>query len=223
MGRKVSPISFRLGIIKPWRSKWFFKSGKNYRKSLIQDIKIRDFIFRKLRHAAIEKVEIKRSPETVDLDIYTSRPGIVIGRGGGGLEELKREIEKMLPSKIKVNINIQEVKIPEASAKLVAFFIAEQLEKRISYKKVMKQNIDRAMKSPGVKGIKIKLSGRLDGAEIARSEWLTRGKLPLHTLRANIDFAQEEAYTTYGVIGIKVWIYKGEVFENEKSKEKSEE
>lgn len=218
MARKVTPISFRIGITKPWKSKWFFKSTKNYRKFLTQDIKIRDFIFKKLRHAAIEKVEIGRSPEAVTIDIFTSRPGIIIGRGGGGVEELKRKIEQMFPLKIKVNINIQEVKTPEAAAKLVAFFIAEQLEKRISYRRVIKQAIDRTIQSPEVKGIKVMLSGRLDGAEIARKEWLSKGKLPLHTLRAEIDFAQEEAHTTYGIIGIKVWIYKGEFFEKEKDK-----
>jgi len=216
MARKVTPISFRIGITKPWKSKWFLRSTKGYREFLIQDIKIRDLIFKKLRHAAIEKVEIGRSPEAITIDIYTSRPGIIIGRGGGGVEELKGEIEKMLPPKIKVNINIQEVKNPEASAKLVAFFMAEQLEKRISYRRVMKQAIDRTMQAAEVKGVKVMLSGRLDGAEIARKEWLSKGKLPLHTLRAEIDFAREEAHTTYGVVGIKVWIYKGEVFEKPK-------
>lgn len=218
MARKVTPISFRLGITKPWKSKWFSKPTKNYKQFLVQDIKIRDFILKKLRHAAIEKVEIGRSPEAVTIDIFTSRPGIIIGRGGEGVEKLKSEIERMLPPKIKVNINIQEVKTPEASAKIVAFLTAEQLEKRISYRRVMKQALDRAMQALGVKGVKIMFSGRLDGAEIARSEWLSKGKLPLHTLRAEIDFAREEAHTTYGVVGIKVWIYKGEVFEKEKGK-----
>ena len=214
----MNPISLRMGVTKPWISKWFSKLTKNYRDFLIQDIKIRDFIFKKLRHSAVEKVEIGRSPGSITLDIFTSRPGIIIGRGGGGAEELKREIQKMLPPKTKININIQEVKNPEASAKLVTFFIAEQLEKRIPFRRVMKQTTSRGSESPGVKGIKVMVSGRLDGAEIARSEWLAKGRLPLHTLRAEIDFAQEKAYTTYGVIGIKVWIYKGEIFTKEKIK-----
>lgn len=218
MGRKVSPISLRTGIIKPWRSRWFAKSKKEYREFLIQDIKIRNFINKKLRQTAIAKVDIERSPRTIDLTIYTSRPGIIIGRRGGGIEELKKEIEKMIPPRLKVNITIQEVKSPEADASLLAFFITEQIEKRIPYRRIMKQAIDRARQLPEVKGVKVMVSGRLDGVEIARSEWLSSGKLPLHTLRSNIDFAQREAYTTYGVIGIKVWIYKGEVFENVKFK-----
>lgn len=217
MARKVTPTSLRVGITKSWKSKWFLKPTKNYRSFLIQDIKIRDFIFEKLRHAAIEKVEIGRTPQSITLDIFTSRPGIIIGRGGGGVEELKKQIQKMLPPKTKININIQEVKNPEASAKLVTFFMTEQIEKRIPYRRVIKQAIAKAMGAPGVLGIKVMVSGRLDGAEIARTEWLARGRLPLQTLRAEIDFAKEKAYTTYGVIGIKVWIYKGEVFEKKKS------
>ncbi len=209
MGQKVSPISFRLGIIKTWSSKWF-SDKKKYRKNFLNDVKIEKFILNKLKNAAISRIEIERSPQAIKINIFSSRPGIIIGRGGTGIEELKKEIEKIVNEKI--NINIQEVKNPEADAAIVGYVMAEQLEKRISFRRVIKQAIDRSMSAAGVKGIKVMVSGRLDGSEMSRREWLAEGSMPLHTLRANIDFATARAYTTYGVIGIKVWIYKGEVF-----------
>lgn len=212
MGQKVSPTSFRLGFIKSWSSKWFSEK-KKYRTNFLNDLKVEKYILKKLKNAAISKVEIERSAQAVKINIYSSRPGIIIGRGGSGIDQLKSEIEKIINEK--VNINIQEVKNPEGDAAIVAHVMAEQLEKRISFRRVLKQAIDRSMNSPGVKGIRVMVAGRLDGSEMSRREWLSEGSMPLHTLRANIDFAKERAYTTYGVIGIKVWIYKGEVFKKD--------
>jgi small subunit ribosomal protein S3 len=211
MGHKVSPISFRIGGIRTWDSKWFSGKGK-YRKNFINDLKIRDFVLKRLKNAAVSKVEIERSPRALTLNIYSSRPGIIIGRGGTGVDDLKKEIKKRTNRSVDVNVNIQEIKHPEGDAAIIAYVIAEQLEKRISFRRVMKQAIDRAMKSPGVRGMKVMVSGRLDGAEMSRKEWLAEGNMPLHTLRADVDHAKAEAYTTYGVIGVKVWVYKGEVF-----------
>lgn len=216
MAQKVSPISFRLGGIKTWRSKWFFDK-KKYRHNFINDLKIEKFVLKKLKNAAVSRVEIERSPQEVKLSIYSSRPGIIIGRGGTGVEELKKELKKIANEKI--NINIQEVKSPEGDAAVIAHVIAEQLEKRISFRRAMKQAVDRAVNSPEVKGIKVMVSGRLDGSEMSRREWLSEGSMPLHTLRANIDYARTSAYTTYGVIGIKVWLYKGEVFSSNKKQD----
>ena len=217
MGQKVSPISFRLGGIKTWSSHWF-SDKKKYRDNFISDLRIRDFVLKKLKTASVSKVSIERSPRTITLNIYSSRPGIIIGRGGAGVEELKEAVQRIMSvkGKINININIQEVKDPEADAAVVAQNIAEQLEKRVSFRRVMKQTIDRSMKSSAVKGIKVMLAGRLDGAEMSRREWLAEGRMPLHTLRADIDFIRERASTTYGVIGIKVWIYKGDVFKKKK-------
>lgn len=215
MGQKVSPIGFRLGINKTWSSKWFSDKEK-YRINFLNDLKIEKFILNKLKSAAVSKVEIERSHQAIKINIYSSRPGIIIGRGGSGVDELKKEIEKIVNEK--VNINIQEIKNPEGNASIVGHVMAEQLEKRISFRRVMKQAIDRAMSSPGVKGIKIMVSGRLDGSDMSRREWLAEGNMPLHTIRADIDFAKERAYTTYGVVGIKVWVYKGEIFNKDEKK-----
>jgi len=219
MGQKVSPISFRLGGIKTWSSRWFSEK-KKYRDNFINDLKIREFILKKLKTAAVSRVEIERSPQAITLNVYSSRPGIIIGRGGAGVEELKKEVQRIVSNKgkVNININIQEIKDPESDAAVIAQTIAEQLEKRVSFRRVMKQTIDRSMKSATVKGIKVMLAGRLDGAEMSRREWLAEGRMPLHTLRADIDFVKEEANTTYGIIGIKVWIYKGEVFKKRKVK-----
>ncbi len=206
MGRKINPISLRLQVKKNWRSKWFSK--KNYKNFLHEDIKIRKVVLEKLEtKAGIARVDIERSAKQVVITIHSSRPGVIIGRGGGGVEDLKKELEKIARSQIK--INIEEVKDPEANAKLVALNIAAQIEKRISYKRAMRQAIDRAMKA-GVQGIKVMVSGRLGGAEIARKEKLSQGKIPLGTIKANIDYAFKTALTTYGIIGVKVWVYKEE-------------
>lgn len=215
MGQKVSPISFRIGINKTWNSKWF-SGPKKYRDYFLQDIKLRQLISKKLRNAGVAACEIERGPQVVRLNIWSSRPGIIIGRAGKGIEELKKELIQLLPKNTNLEINISEIRNPEENAALVAQMIAEQLEKRIPYRRAMKRAIERSMESKNVRGIKVMISGRLDGTEIARSEWLAQGKIPLQTLRSNIDFAKAEAYTTYGVVGVKVWIYKGEIFKDQK-------
>lgn len=219
MGQKVNPISFRLGVSKTSSSKWFSHDKKRYREYLLSDIQLKKVVLGKLKNAGVARCEIERSPQLVKLVIYSSRPGIIIGRNGVGIEELKKELKKKVSKNEKIEINIQEVKNPESNAMLVAQMLAEQIEKRISYRRAMKRALDRSYQSPEVKGIKIMISGRLDGAEIARTEWLAKGMIPLQTLRADIDFAKTEAYTTYGVVGIKVWIYKGEVFEQSQEQE----
>ncbi len=209
MGQKVNPKSFRLGNLRTWDSQWFAK--RKYRQFLRQDVELRDYISRKCREAAIDKVVIERSPNLINIIIHTARPGVIIGRGGEGIEVLK----KILKNKLKhdIRLEIQEIRNPDASAKLVAQSAAEQLERRISFRRVLKQIIDRVSQNKEVQGIKIAVAGRLDGSEMSRREWLSKGKIPLQTLRADVDFGKAEAYTTYGVIGVKVWIYKGEVFE----------
>ncbi|QGG49179.1 30S ribosomal protein S3 [Heliorestis convoluta] len=206
MGQKVHPKGFRIGVIKDWDAKWF--ADKNYVELLHEDLKIRKFIKKKLYVAGISRVEIERAANRVKVTIHTAKPGIVIGRGGAEVENLRKELEKMTGRA--VNVNISEVKKPELDAQLVAENVAVQLEKRISFRRAMKQSVGRTMRL-GAEGIKIMVSGRLGGAEIARTEWYNEGKVPLHTLRADIDYGFAEAHTTYGVIGVKVWIYKGEV------------
>ncbi|KAB2951411.1 30S ribosomal protein S3 [Heliorestis acidaminivorans] len=206
MGQKVHPKGFRIGVIKDWEAKWF--ADKNYVELLHEDLKIRKFIKKKLYIAGISRVEIERAANRVKVTIHTAKPGIVIGRGGAEVENLRKELEKMTGRA--VNVNISEVKKPELDAQLVAENVAVQLEKRVSFRRAMKQSVGRTMRL-GAEGIKIMVSGRLGGAEIARTEWYNEGKVPLHTLRADIDYGFAEAHTTYGVIGVKVWIYKGEV------------
>jgi len=219
MGHKINPISFRLGINKTWTSKWF-ASGKKYRDYLLEDIKLRNFINKKLKNAGVAGCEIERGPQAVKINIYSSRPGVIIGRSGVGVEELKKDAQKIIFSKkAKIEVNIREIKSPEENARLVAQNIAEQLEKRISYRKVLKKSMEKSMQSRNIQGIKAMVAGRLGGVDIARTEWLSLGKIPLHTLRANVDFAKYVAQTTYGVIGVKVWLYKGEVFNKDKSKQ----
>lgn len=216
MGHKVNPIGLRIGINKTWNSKWFSR-GNKYRKYFLEDVKIREFIYKKLKNAGVARCEIERGPGILKVNIYSSRPGIIIGRSGVGVEELKKDIKGLISDKkLKVEININEIKKPEENANVVAQIIAEQIEKRISYRRVLKKAIERSMQSGNVEGIKVMVAGRLDGVDIARREWLSEGKIPLHTLRANVDFAKYNAHTTYGVIGIKVWIYKGEVFNKSK-------
>lgn len=206
MGQKVNPHGLRIGVIKTWDAKWY--ADKDYAKNLHEDVKIRDFIKQKLYATGIARVEIERAANRVKVIIHTAKPGMVIGRGGSGIEELKGLLKK-LTGKV-VDINIAEVKQPELDATLVAENIAAQLEKRISFRRAMKQSVGRTMRM-GAKGIKVMVGGRLGGAEIARSEGYREGSIPLHTLRADISYGTAEAHTTYGRIGVKVWIYKGEV------------
>jgi small subunit ribosomal protein S3 len=206
VGQKVNPHGLRIGIIKTWDAKWY--SDKDYAKNLHEDVKIRDYIKSKLFTAGISRVEIERSANRVKAIIHTAKPGMVIGRGGAGIEDIKANLKKIAGKAVEVNI--AEVKQPELDATLVAENIAAQLEKRISFRRAMKQTLTRTMRL-GAKGIKVMVSGRLGGAEIARSEASREGSIPLHTLRADIDYGTAEAHTTYGRIGVKVWIYKGEV------------
>ena len=207
MGQKVNPHGLRVGIIKTWDSRWF-AGKKNFAKFLHEDVKIREYIKRKLFTSGIARVEIERAGGRVKITIHTGKPGMVIGRGGSGIEELRKNVSKLTESQI--DINIAEIKQQDLSSVLVAENIAAQLEKRIAFRRAMKQAVGRTIKS-GAKGIKVMVSGRLGGAEIARSESYREGSIPLHTLRADIDYGTAEAHTTYGRIGIKVWIYKGEV------------
>jgi len=207
LGQKVHPHGLRVGIIMDWDARWYAK-GKNFADFLIEDHKLREYVKAKLFAAGISKIEIERAANRVKLNIHTAKPGIVIGRGGEGVDLLKKELEKMTGKS--VLINIVEVKNPEVNAQLVAENIAAQLQKRISFRKAMKQSMQRAMRA-GAKGIKTGCSGRLGGAEIARSEGYHEGTIPLHTLRADIDYGFAESDTTYGKIGVKVWIYKGEI------------
>ena len=210
MGHKVHPKSFRLGQIYTWNSRWF--SRKNFSKFLQQDVLMKEFIKEKYKDAGIDRVEIERSVNTVTITIYIARPGIIIGRGGVGVEELKKEIKKkFLDPKIDLNLNVQEISSPSLSASIILQNMISDIEKRVSYRRVMRQVIKREERTRA-EGIKVKLAGRLDGAEIARKETLSSGKIPLHTIRADIDYAQGVAQTIYGSVGVKVWIYKGEVF-----------
>ena len=228
MAHKINPVAFRLGIQRDWKSRWFNK--KNFRNFLEEDFIIRSWLEKKLDKASLESVEITRSGNSITIIIKSARPGIIIGRGGKGLEELQQGLKKEL-NKIFVERNtkpnytlkleIEEIKQPETFASLVAKNIAEQLERRIPFRRVMKQTIEKVSNESGVKGIKVLAKGRLGGAEIARREQLSKGKIPLQNLRANIDYAHAEANTTYGVIGVKVWIYKGEVFSDIESKNKN--
>ncbi|XLQ20311.1 MAG: 30S ribosomal protein S3 [Candidatus Moraniibacteriota bacterium] len=213
MGNKVNPKSLRLGITTTWRSRWF--GGNNYAELLEQDVVIRRAIMKKWRHAAIADVEIERNEKAVKIIIKTSRPGMIIGRGGSGIEDLIAYIKKdfFAGKRVDVKVDIREIKQFEESAALVAQDVAEQLEKRMPFRRVMKTTLEQAIKNRNIQGMKISLSGRLNGAEMSRVEWLSEGTIPLHTLRADIDFARDVARTTYGAIGVKVWVYKGEVFD----------
>lgn len=216
MGHKISPTSFRIGIQKDWASRWF--GGKKYVPYLKDDVAVRDFLTSKLKNAGVDRVEIERGTESLNIIIFTARPGLLIGRGGGGIEDLKISIRKLLKNKIAVRMEVQEIKNPETSAAVMAESIVEQIERRIPFRRIMKQTLFKIMANKQNKGAKIQLGGRLDGAEIARTEHLEEGNLPLQTLRAVIDYVKATALTTYGTIGIKVWIYKGEVFEKESKK-----
>lgn len=217
MGHKVNPISFRIGTLQTWRSKWY-ANKKDYRHLLRKDIEVKKYLREKLRNAALSRIEIERTPRVIAINIFSSRPGIIIGRGGSGIEELKKDIAKMLQEKIKIDINIKEIRKPETDAQIVGFLIAEQMEKRVAFRRVIKQSLERVKQNKEIKGAKIMVAGRLDGADMSRREWVGYGKVPLHTIRADIDYAAFEARTTYGIVGIKVWLYKGEVFDTDKNK-----
>ncbi len=206
MGQKVHPIGMRLGIIRDWDARWYAKN--NYKELLHEDLAIRDFIKNNLKLASIARVEIERAANRIRLSIHTGKPGMVIGRGGSGVEQLRKNLEKLTGKQ--VHVNILEIKVPELNGQLVAENIASQLVRRIAFRRAMKQSVTRTMRS-GAKGIKVGCSGRLGGAEIARAEVYHEGTVPLQTLRADIDYGFAEADTTYGKIGVKVWIYKGEI------------
>ena len=218
MGQKVNPIGLRLGVNRGWDSIWFAKKG-DYGKYLIEDYKIRQFIRKNITNAGISEIVIVRSSKKCIVSIHTSRPGFVIGKKGSDIEKIKNKISKI--TKDEVSVNIKEIKKPELNAYLVSENIAQQLEKRVAYRRAMKRAMQGTMRL-GAKGIKVCVSGRLAGNDIARSEWLREGSIPLHTLRANLDYAESEALTTYGMIGVKVWIYKGEIFLKDIEKEKIE-
>ena len=209
MGHKVNPIGIRLGISKDWNSKWF--AGKRqYAEHLVSDLKVRELLKEKLAQAGVSKILINRPQKNADITIFTARPGVVIGKKGEDIEKLRREVSKIMG--VDAHINVTEVRKPELDAQLVAESIAQQLERRIMFRRAMKRSVQNAMRL-GALGIKVNVAGRLNGAEIARSEWYREGRVPLHTLRADIDYGLAEARTTYGVIGVKVWIYKGEIFD----------
>ncbi|MGH4120664.1 30S ribosomal protein S3 [Clostridium sp.] len=213
MGQKIHPHGFRVGVIKDWDSKWY-ADKKNFADNLVEDFKIREFLKSKLYTAGISKIEIERAAKRVKINIHTAKPGMVIGRGGSGIEVIKQDMKKLVIDK-NVLINIVEVKQAENNAQLMSENIASQLEKRISFRRAMKQTIQRAMRS-GVKGVKTACAGRLGGAEIARTEHYHEGTIPLQTLRADIDYGFAEANTVYGKIGVKVWVYRGEVLPTKK-------
>ncbi|CAM4483456.1 MULTISPECIES: 30S ribosomal protein S3 [Paenibacillus] len=212
MGQKVNPVGLRIGIIRDWESKWY--AGKDFGDLLLEDVKIREFLKNKLKDAAVSRIEIERAANRVNVTIHTAKPGMVIGKGGSEVENLRTELAKITNGK-KVHINISEIKQADLDAILVAESIAQQLERRISFRRAMKQALQRTMRA-GAKGIKTSVSGRLGGAEIARTEGYSEGTVPLHTLRADIDYGTAEAHTTYGRIGVKVWIYRGEILPSKK-------
>jgi len=211
LGQKVNPIGLRLGIVKTWESRWY--AGKNYADYILEDYKIRKFVKNKLRHAGISKIEIERSSKHIKLRVFTSRPGIVIGKKGAEISQLKKEIENKVSHE--VMIDIQEVRKPEIDAQLVAENVALQIERRVAFRRAMKRGVSSAMRF-GAMGVKIICSGRLGGAEMARTEWYKEGRIPLHTLRADIDYGFIEARTTYGIIGVKVFVFKGEILKKDK-------
>jgi small subunit ribosomal protein S3 len=217
MGQKVHPLSLRIGLGTDWKSRWFGKKRK-YREFLEQDVKLRSFIIKKLDKAGFNSVKIERSANSINIIVQAARPGLVIGRGGSGVEELKDGIKRFLQkidpdlAKLEVRLEIEEIKQANSQAAVVAADMVSQIEKRLPYRRVIKQALSKITQNKEVQGAKVMVKGRLNGAEIARKEWLKKGRIPLQTLRSGIDYAQATAYTTYGTIGIKVWIYRGEVF-----------
>lgn len=213
MGHKINPKVLRLGITDHWRSRWMSKHA--FAKTLREDVKIREFVLKNSRKAGIDRVEIERFNEDLVIIIKTTKPGILIGRAGGGIDDLKKKLKNELNIGKNLKINIEEIKQVNLSAQVWANSIADQIEKRVSHRKALKQAIEQVMEA-GAKGVRIRIQGRLGGAEIARAEWLYKGSIPLHTLRSEIDYGDATAFTTYGTIGVKVWINKGEVFEKMK-------
>ncbi|HEY9636112.1 MAG TPA: 30S ribosomal protein S3 [Coleofasciculaceae cyanobacterium] len=209
MGQKIHPIGFRLGITQEHRSRWFADT-KRYPEVLQEDHKIRKYVDKTLNNAGISQIRIERKADQIDLEIHTARPGVVVGRGGSGIDNLRTGLQDILGSNRQIRINVVEVARVDADAELIGEYIAQQLERRVSFRRVVRQAIQRAQRAD-VQGIKIQVSGRLNGAEIARTEWVLEGKVPLHTLRANIDYAYRTAKTIYGILGVKVWVFKGEV------------
>jgi len=208
LGQKVHPYGFRLGINRTWRSRWFAR--KDYGALLHEDLNLKAMLKKKFAHAGISRIEVERAANKLTVIIFTSRPGIIVGKKGTEIEKLKKDLQTLTGREI--NLRIQEINKPKLDAQLVGEGIAQQLEKRIAFRRAMRRAVDSTLRF-GAKGIKVRVGGRLNGAEIARSEWYLHGQLPLHTLRADIDYGFAQAFTTYGVIGVKVWIYKGEVFE----------
>ncbi|MDG1449322.1 MAG: 30S ribosomal protein S3 [Ascidiaceihabitans sp.] len=213
MGQKINPIGFRLGINRTWDSRWFAE-GDNYGVMLHEDLKIRDELLKTLKAAAVSRVVIERPSKKMRVTIYSARPGVIIGKKGADIEKLRQKVAKMAPSAGDVSLNIVEIRKPEIDAQLVADNVTQQLERRIAFRRAMKRVIQNAMRL-GALGIRINAAGRLGGAEIARTEWYREGRVPLHTLRADIDYAHVEAMTAYGIIGIKTWIFKGEIMEHD--------
>ncbi|KZY63349.1 30S ribosomal protein S3 [Oleiphilus sp. HI0071] len=207
MGQKVHPNGIRLGIVKDHNSVWYAEKGE-YANNLLNDIEVREFLMKRLEKASVSKIAIERPAQNARITIHTARPGIVIGKKGEDVEKLRNEVSRMMG--VPVHINIEEIRKPDLDAKLVAASVANQLERRVMFRRAMKRAVQNAMRQ-GAKGIKIQVGGRLGGAEIARSEWYREGRVPLHTLRADVDYATHEASTTYGIIGVKVWIFKGEI------------
>ena len=226
MTHRVHPYIFRIGTTRTWKSRWL--NEKKFQQYLIEDTLLRAWLEKKLAPAHIEVIELERSPNILHLIIKTARPGILIGRGGEGAEKLKTEVEhyiskiwkrhKILPEKREIKLTIEEVRSPETHAAIAGQMIVEELEKRISFRRIMKQALEKISSAKDVKGVKIAIKGRLDGAKMARYEWLKKGRIPLQTLRADVDYAEKTAHTAYGTIGVKVWIYKGEVFGGAKNK-----
>ncbi len=214
MGQKVHPTGIRLGIATDWTSKWYAGSDQ-YADFLHEDLKVREYLKKSLAQAAVSRIAIARPAKSIVITIHTARPGIIIGKKGEDIEKLRQEVSRLLNIHINnVKINIEEIRKPELDAQLVAESIAQQLERRVMFRRAMRRSVSNAMRL-GAEGIKINISGRLNGAEIARNEWYREGRVPLHTLRADVDYGTAEALTTYGILGVKVWIYKGEVFDLE--------
>lgn len=209
MGQKVQPNGLRLGIVKDFKAKWYADKG-DYSKFLVQDLKVREFLEKKLKTAAVSSITIERPAQNINVIIHTARPGIVIGKKGEDIDRMRKQIAHL--TGLPTQVSVEEIRKPETDAKLVADGICQQLEKRVMFRRAMKRAVQSAMRA-GAQGVKVMISGRLNGAEIARSEWYREGRVPLHTLRADIDYATSEALTTYGIIGVKVWIFKGEIYQ----------
>jgi len=219
MGQKVNPNGMRLGIVKDFNAKWYADKA-DYSKFLIQDLQVREFLEKKLKNAAVSEITIERPAQNINVVIHTARPGIVIGKKGEDIDRMRKAISTM--TGLPTQVSVEEIRKPEVDSQLVAAGICQQLEKRVMFRRAMKRSVQSAMRA-GAQGVKVMISGRLNGAEIARSEWYREGRVPLHTLRADIDYATSEALTTYGIIGVKVWIFKGEVFQPLNSAVSSEE